>query len=167
MDFVVKTTTIFNCSLSRAFKTPMLCDVTKVHTGKGIMPAVTHCTEDESWGKEGSSKKVHVAKSLTQKGGFGSMDNVVKRIENRYWKIEVNNFQTWMLGFYKFVGEWETIELDKDKIQVNYTYTLAAKGALLYPFQWLFAKLFWKGYMHQVLQNIHQMAKNKEPYLFE
>ena len=24
--------TIYNCSLERAFKTPMLCDVSKVHT---------------------------------------------------------------------------------------------------------------------------------------
>jgi hypothetical protein len=33
--------TIFNCSLERAFKTPMLCDVSKVHTGFGVMPKVT------------------------------------------------------------------------------------------------------------------------------
>ena len=39
--------TIYHCSLERAFKTPMLCDVSKVHTGFGIMPKVTHCTEDE------------------------------------------------------------------------------------------------------------------------
>jgi hypothetical protein len=43
MEIKVKETTIFNCSLERAFKTPMLCDVSKVHTGYGLMPAVTHC----------------------------------------------------------------------------------------------------------------------------
>ena len=61
-------TAIFNCSLERAFKTPMLCDVSKVHTGFGIMPKVTHCTEDENWGQPGGSKKVFVAKSPTYKG---------------------------------------------------------------------------------------------------
>ena len=51
MKFTVETEMIYECSLERAFKTPMLCDVSKVHTGKGIMPHVTHCTEDEDWGK--------------------------------------------------------------------------------------------------------------------
>ncbi len=105
----VKTT--YNCSLERAFKTPMLCDVAKVHTGYGIMPKVTHCTEDENWGKPDYSKKVFVAKSHTYRGGEASTDKVLERIENKYWKIEVSNFKSWMLGFSKFVGEWKTTEL--------------------------------------------------------
>ena len=86
----------------------MLCDVTKVHTGYGMMPRVTHCTEDENWEKIGSSKKVFVEKSLTHKGGFGSVDNVIERIEDKYWKIEINQFQAWMLGFYKFASKITT-----------------------------------------------------------
>ena len=108
METKVKITTTFNCSLERAFKTPMLCDVTKVHTGYGMMPRVTHCTEDENWEKIGSSKKVFVEKSLTHKGGFGSVDNVIERIEDKYWKIEINQFQPWMLGFYKFASKITT-----------------------------------------------------------
>ena len=84
MQTKVNISTIFNCSLERAFKTPMLCDVTKVHTGYGLMPRVTHTTDDKDWGQIGSSKKVFVAKSMTHKGGFGSVDNVVERIENKY-----------------------------------------------------------------------------------
>jgi hypothetical protein len=124
MKIKVKITTIFNCSLDRAFRTPILCDVTKVHTGYALMPRVTHTTDYKDWGQIGSSKKVFVAKSLTHNGGFGSVDNVIERIENKYWKIEINNFQAWMLGFYKFVGEWQTTELEKDKILIEYTYTL-------------------------------------------
>ena len=105
MTTTVSVKVIFNCSLERAFKTPMLCDISKVHTGFGIMPRATHCIEDDNWGKPGYSKKVFVAKSLTQKGGFASVDKVIERIENKYWKIEVSEFQTWMLGFFKFVGE--------------------------------------------------------------
>jgi hypothetical protein len=158
---------IFNCSLERAFKTPMLCDVSKIHTGYGIMPRVTHCTDDTDWGKPGSSKKVFVAASPTQKGGFGSVDNVIERIENKYWKIEINNFQSWMLGFTKFVGEWQTTEIEKNKILVEYTYTLHSVNPLLYPLNWLFTKTFWKSYMKQVIENIKQMAYNNEPYLYE
>lgn len=160
----IKVSTIYNCSLERAFKTPFLCDVSKIHTGYGIMPKVTHCTNDESWGQVGSSKKVFVTKSMTQKGGFGSVDKVIERIENKYWRIEVNDFQSWMLGFSRFTGEWQTTEIEKDKIVIEYTYTLHSDIVLLYPLNWLFAKTFWKTYMKRVLENVRQMAYDNEPY---
>ena len=163
----IKVTTIYNCSLERAFKAPMLCDVSKVHSGYGIMPKVTHCTDDEHWGQPGFSKKVFVAKSLSQKGGWASVDKVIKRIENKYWKIEVSDFKSWMLGFSRFEGEWTTTELEPNKILVEYSYTLHSDIALLYPLNWLFAKTFWKTYMKQVLENVRQMAYNNEPYRYQ
>ena len=159
--------TIYNCSLERAFKTPMLCDVSKVHTGLGIMPKVTHCTDDENWGKPGYSKKVFVAKSLTQQGGWGSVDTVIERIENKYWKIEVSDFQSWMLGFSKFTGEWKTTELEPNKVLIEYTYTLHSDITLLYPLNWVFAKTFWRIYMKQALENIRALAYSNEPYRYE
>lgn len=167
MQTKVIVSTIYHCSLERAFKTPMLCDVSKVHTGYGIMPKVTHCTDDEHWGKPGYSKKVFVAKSLTQKGGWASVDKVIERIENNYWKIEVSDFKSWMLGFTRFEGEWQTTELEPNKILVEYTYTLHSDVALLYPLNWLFTNAFWKSYMKRVLENIRQMAYTNEPYLYE
>ncbi len=158
--------TIYHCSLERAFKTPMLCDIKKVHTGYGVTPKVTHCTEDENWGKPGSAKKVFVAKSLTQKGGWASVDKVIERIENKYWKIEVSDFKSWMLGFSKFVGEWKTTELEPNKILIEYTYTMHSDIALLYPLNWIFTKTFWRIYMKRVLENIRKMTNNKEPYLY-
>lgn len=167
MKVTVKVQDFYNCELERAFKTPMLSDITKVHTGYGIMPKVTHCTEDENWGQPGGSKKVFVTKSLTQKGGWGSNDTVIERIENKLWKIEVGNFQSAMLGFTKFVGEWQTTELGPNNIRIEYTYTLHSKYILLYPINWLFAKTFWRIYMKRVLRNIKQMAADKEPYLYK
>lgn len=142
----------------------MLCDVTKVHTGFWLMPKVTHCTEDENWGKPGFSKKVFVAPSLTQKGGWASVDTVIERIENQYWKIEVSDFQSWMLGFYKFTGEWQTTELAPNTIAIRYTYTLHSNVALLYPLNWLFTKTFWRIYMKRVMENVRGMAYSNEPY---
>jgi hypothetical protein len=167
MKSTIKVETIYHCSLERAFKTPMLCDVSKVHTGFGIMPKVTHCTDDENWGKPGYSKKVFVAKSLSQNGGWASVDTVIERIENRYWKIEVSDFKAWMLGFSKFTGEWQTTELVPDKILIKYTYTLHSDFVLLYPLNWLFAKTFWRIYMKRVLENIRKMANDQEPYHYE
>ena len=167
METIVKITTTFNCSLERAFKSPMLCDITKVHTGYGLMPRVSHCTEDENWGQVPSSKKVFVAKSLTQSGGFALVDHILERKENVYWKIQVDDFQSWILGFYKFVGEWKTTEIEPNNILVEYTYTLHSNKPFFYPLNWLFAKTFWNTYMKRVLENVRQMAYNNEPYQYE
>jgi hypothetical protein len=158
--------TIYHCSLERAFKTPMLCDVSKVHTGFGLMPKVTHCTEDADWGKPGGSKKIFVAPSLTFAGGESSTDKVIERIENQYWKIEVSDFKSWMLGFYKFVGEWRTTQMEENKILIEYSYTLYSDMWLLYPLNWLFTHTFWRIYMKKVLENIRIMAYNNEPYQY-
>ena len=167
MIFKVKVSTIYECSLERAFKTPMLCDVTKVHTGFWFTPKVTHTTDDEQWGKIGSSKKIFVAKSITQNGGFASKDKVLDRIENEYWKIQVDEFQSWMAGFYKFVGEWKTTQIEDRNILVEYDYTLFSNRPVFYPLNWMFAKLFWKIYMRRVLNIIKTMAYNKEPYQYD
>lgn len=167
MEIKVSLSTIYTCSLERAFKTPLLCDVSKVHTGFGLMPKVTYCTEDENWGQVGSSKKVYVAKSLTQSGGFASVDKILERKEIAYWKFQVDDFQSWMLGFYKFVGEWKTTETAPDHILVEYSYTMHADKPLWYPPNWVFAKTFWKTYMKRVLNNVRQMADNHEPYLYD
>src|SRR5687767_11437860 len=159
--------TIYNCPLERAFKTPMLCDVSKVHTGFMVMPRITHCTEDAVWGKRGSKKKVFAAKSISFKGVEVSSDQVIERIENEYWKIEVSDFKAAMLGFTKFVGEWRTTELAPNKIQIIYTYTHHSKYALLYPLNWFFTKIFFRVYMKRVLENIRKMIETNEPYQFD
>lgn len=107
-----------------------------------------------------------MAKSLSQPGGFASVDKVIERIGNQYWKIEVSDFQAWMLGFSKFVGEWRTTELEPNKVFVEYTYTLHSDVALLYPLNWLFTKTFWRTYMKRVLENIRKMAEGNEPFLY-
>jgi hypothetical protein len=168
MIFKVKISTIYECSLERAFKTPMLCDITKVHTGYVfISPKVTHTTNDENWGKEGSSKKIFTEKSITQSGGFIFKDRVIERKENDYWKIQMDEFQSWMAGFHKFIAEWKTTEIEKGKILVEYEYSLFSNQPIFYPLNWIFAKIFWKSYMKRVSNNIKVMAYNEEPYQYE
>ena len=167
LKFKTKASSIFECSLERAFKTPMLCDITKVHTGYGVMPRVTHTTNDENWGSVGSSKKIYLAKSFFQKGGFASVDRIIKRVENEYWIIQVDEFQFWMFGFYKFVGEWKTTRMEEGKILVEYSYLLYSKNPVFYPFNWIFAKTFWTIYMKRVLENIRNMAYDEEPYRYD
>lgn len=167
MDFKVRTITIYNCSVERAFKVPILCDVTKIHTGFGLMPKVTMTSNDENWGKVGSIKNIHAGKSFTFKGGEVSTDEIIERIENKYWKLEVGNFKVWMFNIWKFTIEWTTTEISPNKIQINYDYTMHGKGILFIPFQWLFTKVFYKRYMKHVLENIRKLAEGNEPFLYD
>ena len=166
MIFSVKISTLFECSLERAFKAPILCDVSKVHTGYGLMPRVTHCTDDTQWGQPGHSKRVYAAPSATQKGGWVSDDKVLERVENQYWVIEVSNFQSWMLGFYKFVGRWQTTELAPGRILIEYSYDLHTDTAWWYPLNVLFAQLFWRRYMRRVVENVRALAYSEAPYMY-
>ncbi|MDX2135341.1 MAG: hypothetical protein SFV52_11150 [Saprospiraceae bacterium] len=167
MNFKIQTQTTYNCPLERAFKAPILCDVTKVHTGFGLMPKVTKTTHDEDWGKVGSIKIIHAGKSLTFGGGEVATDKVVARIENQYWKVEVGNFKSWMLNIRQFTFEWTTREISPNRIQINYDYTIHGKGIFFIPLQWLFAKVFYKMYMQQVLENVRKMAEGDEPFLYD
>jgi hypothetical protein len=166
MTSKIKVSTIYESTLERAFKTPMLCDIRKVHTGFGPMPKVTHCSGDENWGKPGFSKRVFFAKTPMQPDGSTSQDKVIERIENKYWKIEVSDFKPKVLGFSKFVGEWQTTELEPDRVLIEYTYTLHSDIIFLYPINWIFTQTLWRIYMKQVLENIRKMACGDEPYLY-
>lgn len=159
--------TVFNCTLERAFKSPMLCDITKVHTGFGLMPRVTHCTEDSDWGKIGGSRKIFMKKNLMFKGGEAALDTVLERIENKYWKIEISDFKFFAMGFTKFQGEWTTKEINNNCIEVLYAYTLFSKSPLAYPFHWFMTKVFWKIYMKHVIENVKKLAYSEAPYLHE
>lgn len=167
MVFEIKVESIFECSLERAFKTAILTDISKIHTGYGFMPIVTHVSDDEDWGKPGSTKKVHVKGSILQKEGYAFMDRILERSENDYWKIQVDEFQSWTLGFHKFVGRWKVSQLETNKILIEYTYWLHSNSAFLYPLNWMFAKLFYKRYMKRVLENVRVLTLNNEPYLYE
>ncbi len=95
---------------------------------------VTHCSQAATWGQPGGSKIVHMEKSLFFKGGASSTDKVLERIENKYWKIEICDFNMWSFGFEKFQGEWFTKQLEEGKIEIVYKYTMFSNSLLLYPF---------------------------------
>jgi len=143
----------------------MLSDVTKIHTGYGMMPKVTHCTEDETWGQEGGSRIVHSAKNLFFKAGESALDTVLVRRENEYWKIEISAFKKWTMGFNKFQGEWATSDNGDGTVKVIYSYTLYAKNPLAFPVHWLFTKTIWRAYIKHALYNIKAMAEAGEPYV--
>jgi len=167
MTTTTEISAVFNTTLERAFKSPMLCDITRIHTGHGVTPKVTHCTEDASWGQVGGSRKVHMARTPMFKGGEASSDKVLERRENAYWKIEVSDFKTWSMGFTKFQGEWFTDQLPNGNVQVRYRYTMFSDSVVFHPFHWLFTKLVWRNYMKHALENIRELVRAEAPYLHE
>jgi hypothetical protein len=72
-----------------------------------------------------------------------------------------------MLGFHQFDGTWVTNPLDNDSIEITYTYQLYANGLLLYPLQWIFAKVFWKNYMKKVYRNVETLILSETPYSYD
>jgi hypothetical protein len=72
-----------------------------------------------------------------------------------------------MLNISKFIFEWTTTEMAPNKIFINYDYTIHGTGIFFIPFQWLFANVFYKMYMKQVLENVRKMAEGNEPFLYE
>ncbi len=161
----VETSAIYKCSLERAFKCPMLCDITKVHTGYFLSPRVTHCTNDETWGKVGGSRRTFFAATAFSKEGGTALDTVLDRIENKYWKIEVSDLKFPTMGIKKFQGEWYTTANDNGTITVRYVYTLFTESTLLYPFHWFVTKVLWRIYMNHVLENVRKMAEGNEPFV--
>lgn len=159
--------TVFHCPIERAFKTPMLSDVCKVHSGYGLTPKVTHCEDDSTWGKPGGSRRVFSEKNIIFKGGETALDTVIERRENEYWKIEIGDMKSFSFGFHKFEGEWWTKKINENETEVTYRYTLFSDIKWAEPFQYWFTKVIWRIYMQHVLKNIKEMAKNEEPYLFD
>lgn len=155
-----------HCSQERAFKTPMLCDVLKVHSGYLFMPRALSVSNDSSWGQAGGSKLILFDKIMAAPVRLTLLDQVVDRIENRYWKIEVSNPKGRLLFFEKLIGEWKVHPLGIDRNLIIYRYFLVVKYASLKPLAWIFAHVFWKKYMQKVMKNIEFLAKTKEPYLY-
>ena len=167
MKTVIEVKATFNCSLERAFKTPILGDATQFLVGYGPVPAVEKFTEDNTWGKPGGTRIPLSVKSRFTKGGEVGLDEVYARDENRYWNWGVTDFRQWSMGFTEFKGEFFCEAVADHSVNVRWVYTLFSKGILAYPFHWFFGKVFWKGQMRIAIQNMKKYAESEAPFLYE
>jgi hypothetical protein len=164
-----KTTVIsyFHCSLERAFKTPILGDATKIHTGYGFFPEVTHFTDDKTWGKPGGHRMVQVKKNMLYATGFWAKDVTHERKENEYWRWELNDFKQWKMGFKKFIGEWRVVDQKDGTILITYSYTIYSNNLIIFPIHWLFTKSIWNSYMKHAMENIKFLAESEAPLIYQ
>lgn len=166
MKITASTSAYFDCALERAFKVPILGDATDFLKGYLLIPSITHFTEDETWGRVGGSRVPHSAKSILSKAGEVGFDQILERRENEYWKWEVTDFRQASIGFSKFQGELFFEEVQKDRIFVKWKYSLYSSSILIYPVQFLFTKLLWKGNMSRALIRMKKAAESKSELLY-
>lgn len=167
MKTVVEVKERFNCTLGRAFKTPILGDATKFLVGYGPVPAVEKFTNDSTWGKPGGQRIPHSAKNTASKGGEIGIDEIYVREENSYWKWGIARFIQPSMGFTEFLGEMYFNVKDDNRIKVRWIYTLYSKSILAYPFHWLFGNIFWKGQMKIAIKRMKDYAESDAPFLYE
>lgn len=163
-------TATFNCSLDRAFKTPILGDATQFLNGFLFQPAVIRFEEDETWAKgQVNGYRYPVIKgNLIPKSSRIFTDTIVERVENSYWKWEVTDFTTIFLFFaYKGVGEWTVQEVKKEQILVHYKYTYYSKNSFTHLINWLFIKIQLRGTMKKAIKGIKRQAESNEVLHYE
>ena len=167
MKTIVEVKAVFNCSLERAFKTPILGDATQFLVGYGPVPAVEKFTKDGTWGRPGGTRIPHSAKNFMSKGGEVGLDKIYAREENSYWNWGIAEFYQWSMGFTEFRGELFFKETDVNVIHVRWVYALYSKRFLAYPFHWFFANVFWKGQMRIAIQHMKKYAESDFEFLYD
>jgi len=155
----------FNCSLERAFKTPILGDATKFFPEyfglKGFV-------EDETWGRKGGSRIPVVRGLFSKKEKKVFFDEVVKRDENKYWNWRISDFKNGLRFLaVKSEGEWFVSENKNGYIDVKYSYTFTSKNKIIHPLTWWFTKLFWNFLMRKAIKQIKFQAETEAPYVYD
>ena len=159
---------IFNCTLERAFKAPILGDATQFLNGYQFQPGVTSFEEDETWGVVGGIRyPITNGNFMVTKGRIGR-DEVLERIENKYWKWTLYDFETSALFFTtKAVGEWHVSQNEDESIAVTYIYTYTSKNNILHPITWLYMKFQNKGMMKKAMMGIKAQAESNCKFVYD
>lgn len=158
---------IFNCSLERAFKTPILGDATKFLIGYGVIPPIIGFADDATWGKPGGHRIPLSNGNIWIPKGEMCNDKVLSRDENKYWKWEISDFKTWSFFFAaKAQGQLFFNDNKDGTINVKWTYTYFSKNILYHPFTWIFTKIFWKGLQKKAIKAMKQFAEDKSAFVY-
>ena len=158
---------IFNCSIERAYKSPILGDATKYLGGHLFQPPVIGFEDDETWGREGGYRYPITNGNLFLKRGRVFKDEILERVENEYWKWTIYNFEVNSLFFAeKAIAEWRVVRVSENKYEVEYSYDFYSKNIFLQPINWLFMQLQYKGMMKKALKGIKAFAESDQGFIY-
>ena len=168
MSVSIKVTDIFDCSLERAFKAPILGDATKFMKGFLFQPPITGFEDDKTWGQIDGKRYPINNGNLFMKKGRLFKDVILERVENKYWKWTIYDFEIKTLFFIsKAIGEWSVKTIKETKIEVTYTYTYYSNNRLYSPLTWLFVNIQIKGIMKRAIKGIKAQALSDHPFIYE
>lgn len=158
---------IFNCSLERAFKSPILGDATQYLDGHFLQPPVVGFEDDETWGKVGGFRYPVTNGNLFLKKGRIFKDEVLERVENDYWKWTIYNFEVNSLFFAeKELAMWKVNKLSENTFEVEYSYQFYSKNILLQPINWIFMQFQYRGMMKKALKGIKAFAESDQEFVY-
>jgi hypothetical protein len=156
----------FKCSLERAFKTPILGDVTKILTGYGGFQIVAGVSHDATWGIAGGKRRLIMNGFLFTKNKEHGLDQIFVRDENKFWKWGVSEMGTIVFFAKKNCGKWWVTDNNNGEISVKWEYIWFSRNILTHPINWIFVKIFWKKVMNNGMKNIREMAEKEIPYIY-
>lgn len=158
---------VFNCSLERAFKSPILGDATKYLDGHLLQPPVIGFEDDNTCGKVGGHRYPVTNVNLFLKKGRIFKDKILERNENESWKWTIYNFEVNSLLFAeKANAEWRVVEVSENKYQVEYSYDFYSKNIFLQPINWLFMQLQYRGVMKIAPKGIKAFAESEQVFVY-
>ena len=168
MNVSFKINDVFDCSLERAFKAPILGDATKFMKGYLFQPPVTGFEEDKTWGQvNGIRYPINNGNLLVKKGRMFK-DVILERVENKYWKWTIYDFEFKTLFFISnAIGEWYVEAINENKIEVTYIYTFYSQNRLYSPLTWLLVNIQIRGIMKRAIKGIKEQALSNEPFIYE
>ena len=168
MNVSFKINDVFDCSLERAFKAPILGDATKFMKGYLFQPPVTGFEDDKTWGQiNGIRYPINNGNLLVKKGRMFK-DVILERVENKYWKWTIYDFEFKTLFFIsKAIGEWYVEAINENKIEVTYIYTYYSKNRLYCPLTWLLVNIQIRGIMKRAIKGIKEQALSNDPFIYE
>ena len=168
MKVSFKINDVFDCSLERAFKAPILGDATKFMKGYLFQPPVTGFEDDKTWGQiDGIRYPINNGNLLVKKGRMFK-DVILERVENKYWKWTIYDFEFKTLFFIsKAIGEWYVDAINENKIEVTYIYSYYSQNRLYRPLTWLLVNIQIRGIMKKAIKGIKEQALSNEPFIYE
>ena len=168
MKYTYEIKDVFECSKERAFKAPILGDATQFMKGYLFQPPVVGFENDKTWGEINGLRYPISEGNLFVKKGRMFKDVILERVENKYWKWIIYDFEFKTFFFIKkAIGEWELKNIHHNKIEVIYRYTYYSKKKIFNPLTWFLVNVQIKGIMVRALKGIKQQAQSNENFVYE
>lgn len=168
MQTKVELSDIFNCSVERAFKAPILGDATRFLNGHLFQPAVVDFERDETWGEVNGLRYPITNGNIFMASGPFMADKILQRIENKYWQWTIYDILPKALFFMnRAVGEWTVNPLSESRMAVTYSYTFHSRNWFEFLITRAFAMIQWRGIMKKALAGIKKQAESDEPFIYE